>query len=104
MILVPALRWLALACWVEGIHEGSLDLLHLQRRHHVDLDLVAKAKGNQSMVEGVLEKMGACIRKDTFRRFNFVFGPKVFDFLPSMKNDGLTLNSTAAFPRFHKVD
>ena len=55
--LVPASGWLALACGVEGLDEGSLDLLNPQRCHHVDLDLVTKAKGHQRPVEGVLANM-----------------------------------------------
>ena len=57
--LVPADSWLTLTNGVEGVEEGDVELLHPQRRHHVDLDLVTKAKGHQRSVEGVLENMEA---------------------------------------------
>ena len=106
--LVPANCWLALACGVEGFKEGSLDLLNPQRRHHVDLDLVAKAEDHQRPVEGVLAKKYGTFplffEEVTFCRFNFVFGPKVLqDFCPAMRKDYFILNSEA-FPPLYKVD
>ena len=96
--LVPAMYWLALARGVEGVKEGVLDLLPHQRRHHVDLDLVTKAKGHQCSVEWVLPNMKAFFYEEaTFCRFNFVLGPAVLDFCSTMRKDYFTLNSKA-FP------